>query len=457
MLLYFLADRKYRNMVALLASIVFYAWGAPLFIFIILGSIVADFVLAKIISKASGMKRKLWLSAALALNIGILGYFKYANFFVDNFNEILAAFGMTGVHWTRIALPVGISFFTFHEMSYVIDVYRGVKPPMKRIADYALYILYFPQLIAGPIIRYNEISDQIINRDKHYNIDFKFSGAIRFIIGLSKKVLVANVLGEQADLIFALPASDLSTGAAWLGVIAYSFQIYFDFSGYSDMAIGLARVMGFVFPENFNNPYVSQNITEFWHRWHMSLSRWMRDYLYIPLGGNRKGVPRMYLNLSLVFLISGFWHGAQWNFVLWGAYHGFFLIADRIFLIRLLNRTGKAGSIVLTFGITLVGWVIFRCNDIAHTAYYLKTMFGFGATGSGLMVNNDLWPSLATAAVFSFITLLPMGIRLQDRVFGNDFRRYNAIVITLVCIVLMILNSSYLAASGFNPFIYFRF
>ncbi|HNZ43107.1 MAG TPA: MBOAT family O-acyltransferase, partial [Bacteroidales bacterium] len=336
LLLYYITRKRYKNLVALLASVVFYAWGAPLFVFVIFGSIICDFLFAKYIHKSEGLKKKLLLTAAISLNVGILIYFKYANFFVENLNTLLYSFGFTEIQWVKIALPIGISFFTFHEMSYVIDVYRGVKPPMKNILNYALYILFFPQLIAGPIIRFNEISDQIEDRRYQFTVDNHLLGFFRFVIGLAKKVLIANVLGEEADRIFALGFYDLTTPLAWLGVLAYAFQIYFDFSGYSDMAIGLARMMGFIFPENFNNPYISQSITEFWRRWHMSLSRWMRDYLYISLGGNRVSVPRMYFNLAFVFLISGFWHGAEWNFIFWGAFHGLFLILDRLFLLKLL-------------------------------------------------------------------------------------------------------------------------
>lgn len=457
LLLYFLADIKYKNYVALGGSVVFYIWGAPLFIFVIFGSIIADFLFANYIHHAKGLKRKLLLVAAISLNIGILMYFKYANFFVENFNQMLGSLGGGEVSWTKIALPIGISFFTFHEMSYIIDVYRGVKPPMTKIGNYALYILYFPQLIAGPIIRFNEISDQIEERSYQYTIDNQLMGFVRFIIGLAKKVLIANVLGAEADRIFAMGADDLTTPLAWIGILAYAFQIYFDFSGYSDMAIGLARVMGFIFPENFNNPYISQNITEFWRRWHMSLSRWMRDYLYFSLGGNRVSKARMYFNLGFVFLISGFWHGAAWNFVFWGAYHGILLIADRLFLIKLLKKTGRIFSIAFTFFLTLMGWVLFRGETVDHISLYFKRMFVFTNNPVEWGFHTDFWAILAIGALFAFMAATKWGDKLQLAVFEQAYSLKRLAWLGSITVILFIICMGSITSSGFNPFIYFRF
>lgn len=457
LLVYFLADVKYKNYVALLGSVVFYIWGAPLFIFVILGSIVCDFTFAHYIHRSRGTARKVLLGAAITLNVGILLYFKYANFFVENVNQLLSVFGSGEISWTRVALPIGISFFTFHEMSYIIDVYRGVKPPMKNIGNYALYILFFPQLIAGPIIRFNEISDQIEERSYQYTVDNQLMGFIRFFIGLAKKVLIANVLGAEADRIFALGADDLTTPLAWLGILAYAFQIYFDFSGYSDMAIGLARVMGFIFPENFNNPYISQNITEFWRRWHMSLSRWMRDYLYISLGGNRVSTARMYFNLAFVFLISGFWHGAEWNFIFWGAYHGLFLILDRLFLIKWLKKTGRVFSIAFTFFLTLIGWVLFRGQNVEHIGLFLKRMFVFRTNDMAWGFHNDFWVILALGAFFSFVAATRWGDKWQIAVFEKAYPLKRLAWLGSICILLFIICLGSITSSGFNPFIYFRF
>jgi len=457
LLLYYITRKRYKNLVALLASVVFYAWGAPLFVFVIFGSIICDFIFAKYIHNSKRLKKKLLLSAAITLNVGILVYFKYANFFVDNVNTLLYSFGFTEIHWVKIALPIGISFFTFHEMSYIIDVYRGVKPPMKNILNYALYILFFPQLIAGPIIRFNEISDQIEDRSYQFTVDNHLLGFFRFVIGLAKKVLIANVLGEEADRIFALGFDDLTTPVAWLGVLAYAFQIYFDFSGYSDMAIGLARMMGFIFPENFNNPYISQSITEFWRRWHMSLSRWMRDYLYISLGGNRVSVPRMYFNLIFVFLISGFWHGAEWNFILWGAFHGLFLILDRLFLLKLLKRIGKFPSILFTFFITLLGWVLFRCESLEQIKNYFTRLFDFSFRPTDLYFDSRFVVILFVGIFFSFFGALGGVEKWQEHVYASGQKNRNVIFLSLFSIFLFVICSSAVISSGFNPFIYFRF
>lgn len=457
LLLYFIVGKRFKNLVALLASVVFYAWGAPLFIFVIFASIVGDFLFARYIHRSQGLKRKILLAAAISINVGILIYFKYSNFFVENVSDLMVQLGFSQIHWLKVALPIGISFFTFHEMSYIIDVYRGVKPPMKNILNYALYILFFPQLIAGPIIRFNEISDQIEDRSYQYGIDNKLVGFFRFVIGLAKKILIANVLGAEADKIMALGFDDLTTPLAWLGIVAYAFQIYFDFSGYSDMAIGLARMMGFVFPENFNNPYTAQSITDFWRRWHMSLSRWMRDYLYISLGGNKVSKARMYFNLSFVFLISGFWHGAEWNFILWGAFHGFFLIMDRLFLLKVLQKTGKVPSILFTFFLTLIGWVLFRCESIEHIGFYLRRMFSFSFASTDLVFDQRFYFILVLAIMFSFFGAIKNAEAWQMKVFSTDQKFRNLIALGVCSALIFIVGAAGTAASGFNPFIYFRF
>lgn len=457
LLLYFLVGKKWKNLVALLSSVIFYVWGAPLFIFVIFGSIFIDFTLARFIHKANGRKKKLWLLTALFFNVGILIYFKYANFFVENISQLLIMLGFSQIHWVKIALPIGISFFTFHEMSYIIDVYRGVKPPMKNILNYALYILLFPQLIAGPIIRFNEISDQIEDRSYRFGIDDKLIGFFRFAVGLAKKILIANVLGAEADKIMALGADELTTFLSWVGILAYAFQIYFDFSGYSDMAIGLARMMGFIFPENFKSPYIAQSITEFWKRWHISLSRWMRDYLYVSLGGNRVSVPRMYFNLIFVFLISGFWHGAEWNFIFWGAFHGLFLILDRLFLLKLLKKAGKIPAIAFTFFITLIGWVLFRCGNVEHIGIYLSRMFVMDGRSTAISFDSQFWSILLIAFLFSFAAMFKGVEEWQDRMLNLPQKNRNLIFLGLCSVVLFILGAAVTASSGFNPFIYFRF
>ena len=456
LLFYYLAPAKYKNYVALAASVFFYAWGAPVFIFIVAGSIAIDFYAVKEMHQSTGRKKKLLVAFSIVLNIGLLLYFKYANFFVENFNVMLEAFGGKPADWTKVALPIGISFFSFQKMTYAVDVYRKVHTPLKRMSDFALYILMFPQLIAGPIVRFNEIADQLEDRRYNENVDNRLTGFFRFALGLGKKVLIANVMGEYADSVFALDPSDMSTATAWMGVIAYAFQIYYDFAGYSDMAIGLGRMIGFDFLENFNNPYISQNISEFWRRWHISLGRWMRDYLYIPLGGNRVSTRRMYFNLWFVFLISGFWHGAAWTFVIWGAFHGFFLIADRLFLLKFYSKIGKYPAIVLTFVITLVGWVFFRSETLPFALDFIGRMFSF-TTGPAAYISQKVWIMLIISVFFGFWGSIGEVEQWQMKLFAKEQQLSTLVMMTAASILLFVISLSAITSSGFNPFIYFRF
>ena len=459
LLVYNLLPHKLRNYWILLASIVFYAWGAPKFIFVVAGTIAIDFyIVKKIYSSTNEKLRKQLLGLSVILKIGLLVYFKYVNFFIDNLNQVLHSLNMGEIHWAQVALPVGISFFIFQAVTYSVDVYRKVSPPLKNISDYLMYILLFPQLIAGPIVRYITIADQINDRREFETIDNKLLGLYRFVIGLSKKLLIANVLGSMADDVFAMTEIQLTTQAAWIGVLAYTFQIYFDFSGYSDMAIGLGKMMGFQFPENFNNPYISQSITEFWRRWHITLGKWMRDYLYIPLGGNRVGKTRMYFNLWLVFLLSGLWHGAAWNFVMWGAFHGFFLILDRWFLLRFYSKIGKYPSILITFFITIIGWVIFRAGSFGQITYFFKAMFTIKTNHLLFHPNEKFLWVLVIAFIFSFITLLGFGRKLENFAFYKEkLSRKNHLLMFTFAIILFVLSYSSMISTGFNPFIYFRF
>ncbi|MCO5264298.1 MAG: MBOAT family protein [Lentimicrobium sp.] len=456
LLLYYISPNKMKNYVALLASVVFYAWGAPTFIFIVLGSIIADFYAVKLMHTSEGRTKKYLVSFSIALNIGMLLYFKYANFFVDNLNAIVESTGGKPVEWVKVALPIGISFFSFQKMTYAVDVYRKVHAPLKKITDFALYILMFPQLIAGPIVRFNEIADQLEDRRYNETVDNRLTGFFRFALGLGKKVLIANVLGEYADSVFALNPADMSTATAWMGVLAYAFQIYYDFAGYSDMAIGLGRMIGFDFLENFNNPYISQNISEFWRRWHISLGRWMRDYLYFPLGGNRVSVSRLYFNLWLVFIISGFWHGAAWNFVVWGAFHGFFLIADRLFLLKVYKKIGKYPSILITFIITLVGWVLFRAESLPYALDFTARMFSFTA-GPAIYISNKVWTILIIGAVFGFWAGFGKIEQWQEKLFSKKQSLRTLAFMTFASALFFIISLAAITSSGFNPFIYFRF
>ncbi|MFT4758478.1 MAG: alginate O-acetyltransferase complex protein AlgI [Paraglaciecola sp.] len=459
LLVYCFVDKSHKNNVILLASIVFYAWGEPTFIFILLLSTIIDFYLVKRLHQASENNiKKRWLLLSLTMNLGLLAYFKYANFFIENVNSVLTSAGVENVAWTNVLLPIGISFYTFQTLTYSIDVYRKVSNPLDNLRDYLVYILSFPQMIAGPIVRFNLIADQIVNRIE--TVDDRLQGFFRFSIGLAKKVLIANAMGEQADLIMNQAAGDISTPTAWIGILAYTFQIYFDFAGYSDMAIGLGRMMGFTFPENFKSPYTSQSISEFWRRWHITLGDWMRDYLYIPLGGNRVGSKaRLYFNLWFVFLISGLWHGASWNFVIWGAFHGLFLILDRLFLLKTLNKIGKIPAVIFTFFIVIIGWVFFRLEKFSDAIAYLSRMFAFDNFDDKVILEKQFLTVFCIAVFFSFFTLTKWGKRWEIRTYEMPtvLSTKQSSYLVGVSLLLFIVCLSYIAAAGFNPFIYFRF
>ena len=458
---YYASPARYRNLVALAGSMFFYAWGAPRFVIVLTVSSLVDYVLSHELpeGKRSGGVRQGVLAGAVALNIGLLLYFKYANFFVENVNLWLARLGAGGMDWAAVALPIGISFFTFQKVSYLVDVYRGTAQPARNAADYLLYVVLFPQLIAGPIVRYHDVARQLVERE--YVRERFFTGILRFCQGLGKKVLVANTMAEVADAAFGADPGSLSCGWAWLGVVAYAFQIYFDFSGYSDMAIGLGRLLGIEFLENFNRPYISRSITEFWRRWHISLSNWMREYLYIPLGGNRKGTGRTYFNLWLVFLVSGFWHGAAWNFVAWGAFHGFFLCLDKLFKDTRVSRSPAWVGVPVTFVLVLLSWVFFRAESLPHALAYIERMVAGwmdpSGTVSALVLGRRHGIMLLAAWVLCF------GPAVKPHPF--DFMRLEPTHATLgqvagrfvVAMGLLVWSASVLATSSFNPFIYFRF
>lgn len=457
---YYLSAKKYQNLVILLFSIFFYSWGAPKFIFVILGSTFLDFYLVKWMSKTNTrIYRRLMLTLSVSINIGLLFYFKYSGFFIKNADLILThLFHVRAMGWTKLVLPLGISFYTFETITYVVDVYRGVHKPLDNFWNYQLYIILFPKLIAGPIVRYNELADQITDRSQNETIDDKLMGFYRFIIGLSKKVLIANPLGALADSVFQSNYSELSTYAAWMGILSYTFQIYFDFSGYSDMSIGIARMIGFKFPENFENPYISQSITEFWRRWHMSLGRWMKNYLYIPLGGNRvNNKLRLYFNLWVVFLISGLWHGASWNFVFWGAYHGTFLALERAFLLKIYARVGKLFRTLLTFLIVVVGWVFFRVEKFSDALRYIKQMFSFTPKSYHLQADQEFYTVFAIAVFFAFFAYSKWTQKAQDIIYISNYTNTRHVFAAMISVALFILSVGYIAATGFNPFIYFRF
>ena len=452
---YFVTPQKYRNYTLLLFSIVFYAYGAPDFVLLLVGECIVNYYLVRSMAKTDKLQTKKVLCAlSIVMALGLLLYFKYANFLVENLNAILGWAHHEPVSWMKVALPIGISFFTFQSITYTIDVFRGTTPPSKKLTDYVLYIMMFPQLIAGPIVNYNSVAAQLVERTS--TMEDRTVGFYRFILGLAKKVLIANTMAAYADAVFALDYGELATGTAWIGILAYTFQIYFDFSGYSDMAIGLGKMMGFRFPENFNDPYTSRSVTEFWKRWHMTLGNFIMNYLYIPLGGNRKGKGRMYFNLWLCFLLSGLWHGASWTFVLWGAFHGLFICADKLFLKDLFKRIGKLPAVILTFFIVSMGWVLFRVDTASEAVSYYKALFAFR---EGLTNGTDIlfWFTFGLAVLFSFLTLFKAGQRLQDKIFADHYSPRLSWTMFAVCLVLLVLATGSLCVSDFNPFIYFRF
>ncbi len=458
---YAIVPTRGRNPVLLIASVAFYMWGEGWFVGLVLASVLANWGFGIAIGGASEpLVRRRWLTAAVAANLLTLAMFKYANFAAANLDELARAIGLAPVSWASIPLPLGISFFTFHAISYVVDVYKRNARAERRLFDFALYILLFPQLIAGPIIRWRDFTDQISRRDWR-TADVAY-GVRRFLLGLGKKVLIANTLGRVADAVFELPKNQLTTPLAWLGLVCYTLQIYFDFSGYSDMALGLMRMFGFRILENFNYPYISRSIREFWRRWHISLSNWFLDYLYVPLGGNRHGTARAYRNLVIVFLLCGLWHGASWPFVLWGIWHGLFLVAERAGVGRVLERLGPM-SHAYALAVVMGGWVLFRSSTLARAGIFYSALLGLG-TGDPVQrpLVEFLDPLVATTLVVAVAGATPIARRLGGWLehLASTRPRASALVITADTawlVLVLITATAFLAAGTYNPFIYFRF
>jgi alginate O-acetyltransferase complex protein AlgI len=449
------------------ASILFYAWGGVSYTIILLASILINYITGLLLKKHGNQKRaKIILGIGIALNLAILIVFKYANFLVDNINLLIEGIGIGPIQFHEIKLPIGISFFTFQAISYIVDIYRKEGEAQKSFINIGLYISLFPQLIAGPIVRYHDIAKQLNERTS--NLKRFASGVERFILGLAKKVLIANTVALVADDIFSLSAQQLSTPLAWLGIVAYSLQIYFDFSGYSDMAIGLGRMFGFEILENFNFPYISRSIKEFWRRWHISLSTWFRDYLYIPLGGNRVSRQRVYLNLFIVFFLTGFWHGAAWNFVVWGLFHGFFLVIERVGFGKILDRIWSPLQHIYVLFTVMIAWVFFRATDIAYAWVFLKSMAGLNDHSARLedfikFFNNELILVLAIGILGS-AGLFTGFQNVHQKITKNSGAKYLntsnsvlSILKTIGLLLMFILSISSLASGTYNPFIYFRF
>ncbi len=445
-LTYIAVPHKIKNYVLLAASLIFYSWGEPLNVFLMIFSIAFNYSMALDIDRETDSKKRYSLIFTIAVNLLILSFFKYYGFIIDTFNGVFR----TEITYTALPLPIGISFYTFQAMSYIIDVYRGNARAQKDPFKFGLYLSLFPQLIAGPIVKYRDIAEQLESRT--FTMTKAGEGAQRFIIGLSKKVILANSLGALHNLILELSADNSSVFSFWIGALAYTLQIYYDFSGYSDMAIGLGKIFGFDFIENFDHPYISKSVTEFWRRWHISLNTWFREYLYIPLGGNRVSPGRHIFNLFIVWALTGLWHGASWNFVVWGIYYCILLIIEKYFLSSRIERLNPIAANALTFIIVLIGWVFFFSSDIAGALKYLKAMFFM----SGIpLVNMQLMYILKTNFMLLMAGLMLSGNKAK-KIYDLFSKQYSWIPFAITG-TLFFISLAYLIFSSYNPFLYFRF
>lgn len=446
LIIYYLSPKKAKNFVLFISSLVFYAWGEPYYIILMLFSILFNYALTIVMDRQkSPKKRKALLFATVAVDLAILGFYKYSGLFWNTVNSL---FGLSVSH-KSVSLPIGISFYTFQIISYVADVYKKDVKAQKNPISLGTYIALFPQLIAGPIVRYSSIDKQLSERK--INADMILTGIGTFSCGLAKKVFLANNIGMLWETVKSTPMGEISVLSAWLGIIAYTLQIYFDFSGYSDMAVGLGRMLGFEFDINFNYPYISKSITEFWRRWHISLSSWFKEYVYIPLGGNRRGQARMCLNIMIVWFLTGLWHGASYNFILWGVYYGLLLMVEKLFLKKYLRRLPKAVSHIYTMLFVMVGWVLFASEHLKGVISYLSVMFG-----NAPFVNSSFLYLLRSNFAFLIIGIIasfPVGKELYARL----PEKLKTVLMLLLSIVSIYICTAYLLDSTYNPFLYFRF
>ncbi len=449
LLTYFLAKkRQLRNIVLLVFSLIFYAWGEPVYVILMLLSIIVNYFIALKIERRKRGKKK-WMIIDVIFNLGVIGFFKYGNFIIQNINGIFHS----NIGEMNLALPIGISFYTFQVLSYVIDVYRKTVPAQKSMVNLGMYVTLFPQLIAGPIVRYETVAEEIENRKE--NFSEVVEGLKRFFIGLGKKVLIANQMALIADTIYGGDLANTGTVSLWLAAISYTLQIYFDFSGYSDMAIGLGRMFGFHFLENFNYPYIAKSITDFWRRWHISLSTWFRDYVYIPLGGNRVSTLKWLRNILVVWLLTGLWHGASWNFILWGVYYGVILIIEKVFLGRIIEKLPKVLQHIYALFFIIIGWVIFRVEDFSQMGIVLQKMFTWQASSiiDNIILNFDIFSSLPYILI-GIIGSMPLWTKVREK--RKQTNSY-LIVSNLWSFGIFMLSICFLLVATYNPFIYFRF
>ena len=447
--LYYITPKKFRNLTLFIVDLVFYAWGEPMLVILMLVSIAVNYT-AGILIGLNREKKKLTKTVFILdiiINLGLLGFFKYAGFIGETLNIVLPFLNIPVI---EVALPIGISFYTFQTMSYTIDVYRNTVKMQQNIITFGTYVSLFPQLIAGPIVRYEDVAEQLVNRKESLA---QFTDGVKmFLIGLAKKILLANQMGALWDTLREGGASAGVLGA-WIGIIAYTFQIYFDFSGYSDMAIGLGRMFGFEFVKNFDYPYISKSVTEFWRRWHISLGTWFREYVYIPLGGNRKGLGRQLINIGVVWFLTGLWHGASWNFILWGLYFGVLLSIEKIFLLKLLKKIPSAFAHIYTIIIFVFGWVLFYFEDIGEMGAFILRLFG----SDGIAADANI-----KAVIFSYIPLLTAALLFSTPLPKKLYKMIKnpvavGILDNALCILVMVICTAELVSSDYNPFLYFKF
>ncbi|MBE5960738.1 MAG: MBOAT family protein [Lachnospiraceae bacterium] len=456
LVIYFIVPRKLRNTVLFIASLIFYAWGEPVYVVIMLFSTLVDYTHGMLVhhfkERGDLKKARMIVGSSMIINLALLGFFKYSDFIIGNINAITKS----NIPLLNLALPIGISFYTFQTMSYTVDIYRGEAKVQKNIISFGAYVALFPQLIAGPIVQYKTIAEQL--QERRESKDQFAYGVMRFMTGLGKKVLLANNIGLLWDTIQGMSSSNMTVLLSWMGITAFAFQIYFDFSGYSDMAIGLGNMFGFTFLENFNYPYMSKSITEFWRRWHISLGSWFRDYVYIPLGGNRAGLGKQIRNIAIVWLLTGIWHGASWNFVMWGVYFGVLLVIEKFVLLKYLKKLPVIVSHIYTIFLVWIGWVIFAFDDLSRGIDYLKTMF---------FVNGNAFASTETIYILLnyavlFVILILASTDYPNRLAARFARKREesavlSIAKAVFIIVIFVLAVAYLVDASYNPFLYFRF
>ncbi len=463
LIIYYLSPKKAKNFIILLSGLLFYSWGEPIYVVVMIISTMIDYFAGLIMNKYEGRKnpRTICLIVSVIMNLGLLGVFKYSGFIAENINNIagqqlidINSMNFFGIDFLPMnMLPIGISFFTFQSMSYTIDLYMGNVKVQKNPISFAAFVTLFPQIVAGPIVRYDDVAKEL--DDRSITLDLIYDGLVTFIIGLSKKVLIANSIGSLWTATKAIETGSLSVLGSWLGILAFTFQIYFDFSGYSDMAVGLGKMMGFNFPQNFDYPYMSKNISEFWRRWHMTLGEWFKSYVYFPLGGSRKGIKRTVRNLAIVWILTGIWHGASWNFILWGTLYGVVIILEKLFLGNILKKLPGAICSIYTMLLVILGWVLFDTADLATAGGYISAMFG----GNGILVDSTALYNLASYGIIFVICII--GCTNIPARAVNFIKKKNETVINYGTIIagmgMFLLSTAYLVDQTYNPFLYFNF